>query len=118
MTIGETIGNAVQIAVDVEVDIIKISFSGIMDIEINKDILSSTVKMYEEISSQLKGIVDDVVAVTGFIIDTVRASFGYIGGLTSPLSELSKEDAYNKAVEHINALLDEEEAEAVEERRC
>jgi prophage DNA circulation protein len=109
MTIGETIGNAVSIAVDVVVDIIKISFSGIMDIEINKDILSSTVKMYEEISSQLKGIVDDIASVTSFVIDTVRASFSYVGGLTSPISNLNKDEAYQKGVEHINALLADDE---------
>ena len=109
MTIGETIGNAVQIVVDVVVDIIKISISGIMDIEINKNILSSTVKMYEEISSQLKGIVDDISEVTDFIIGTVRASFSYVGGLTDPLSGLNSKEAYAKGKAHIKALLADDE---------
>ena len=81
-------------------------------VEITRDLLSSTVALYQKISSQLEGVVDDIANVTNFIINIVRASFGYVGGLTSPLSELSKDGAYAKGKEHINALLDDTDTES------
>ena len=112
MTIGETIGNAVQIAVDVVVDIIKISIRGVREIQISRDIVSNTSQLYKEINEQVKkiseeltGLVSDISSVTKFIINLVRSSFNYAGGLTDPLSGLSPKEAYAKGKAHIEALL-------------
>jgi len=85
-----SIGGTISASIDVLKDVIILTIDMVKTgIEISRDILGSTQKLFKKLSEELSGIVDDMGDIIGFLVKAIRNSVKYVEGLTSPITGIN-----------------------------